>query len=80
MLTQMPIKDIENIVIPIPPIDERDHILSYINKVSTTLSTAISSSRDLVCLLTERRSALISSAVTGQIDVRDFVQEIEVAA
>jgi type I restriction enzyme S subunit len=30
-------------------------------------------------LLQERRSALISAAVTGQIDVRDLVPEAEVA-
>jgi hypothetical protein len=31
-------------------------------------------------LLQERRTAVISAAVTGQIDVRDFVEEKEKAA
>jgi len=54
VLTQMPIKDIENMTMPVPSKDEHDQILSHINEVSTTLTTAISNSLDLVSLLSER--------------------------
>jgi type I restriction enzyme S subunit len=55
--------------IPVPPIDEQIAICSKIEKtlvVSTPLRLEITKSLDL---LAERRSSLITAAVTGQISM-----------
>jgi type I restriction enzyme S subunit len=57
-------------VIPVPPIDEQRAIVSQAGKASAELAGLISEARHSIALLQERRSALISAAVTGQIDVR----------
>jgi len=59
---------------PIPPLQEQMAILRAIEeKLKELDELAIQSSESLV-LLEERRSALISAAVTGQIDVRGLVE------
>jgi type I restriction enzyme S subunit len=69
---------IGSIYIAVPP--EADEIESIIQHCSSQggglhrLSESVSSA---ISLLQERRSALISAAVTGQIDVRGLVPEVE---
>jgi type I restriction enzyme S subunit len=59
----------------VPPVDEQlaivDHVHISIGRLSEIHEVAISQ----IALLQERRSALISAAVTGQIDVRGLVSE-----
>jgi type I restriction enzyme S subunit len=59
----------------VPPVDEQlaivDHVNISIGRLSEIHKVAISQ----IALLQERRSALISAAVTGQIDVRGLVPE-----
>ena len=50
-------------------------IASRVTWVSNRLLDMLNASGDAVSLLQERRSALISAAVTGQIDVRGLVPE-----
>ena len=59
----------------LPPIDEQVAIASRVTWVSNRLLDMLNASGDAVSLLQERRSALISAAVTGQIDVRGLVPE-----
>jgi type I restriction enzyme S subunit len=47
--------------LPIPPLDEQTAIIAFLNQETTRA----------IALLKERRSALISAAVTGKIDVRE---------
>lgn len=54
----------------IPPVSDQEKILVFINQQETKCKELIQSSEVAVKLLQERRSALISAAVTGQIDVR----------
>lgn len=53
------------------PLDEQRTILDYIERVSTKYDHLESMAKVAVILLQERRTALISAAVTGKIDVRN---------
>ena len=56
--------------IPTPPIDEQTQILRYLKDQGQKFDPLINEARTAITLLQERRTALISAAVTGQIDVR----------
>ena len=53
-----------------PPIEEQRQIALHLDAVSLQLDSLIDEAEAATLLLQERRSALISAAVTGQIDVR----------
>ena len=55
-----------------PPIEEQTMIAEFISEQSSVLNTLMDESERSILLLNERRSALISAAVTGKIDVRDW--------
>lgn len=57
--------------IVLPPINEQKAILQYIWQLQDKIDTLIHKARRTIDLLKERRTALISAAVTGKIDVRD---------
>ena len=57
----------------IPPVEERVEILKFIKLQLGRLKKSEELSVNQVALLQERRTALISAAVTGKIDVRDWV-------
>ncbi|HDX8824357.1 restriction endonuclease subunit S [Klebsiella michiganensis] len=72
---------VKSIAIPIPPEYEIQRIVSFIKETIKLYSSIESGAMEQVKLLQERRTALISAAVTGKIDVRDWVapdtQDIE---
>jgi type I restriction enzyme S subunit len=70
---------IKEIVLPIPPLAEQALILKNIQEEVRQTEEGIGNSREAIALLQERRSALISAAVTGQIDVRGLVPVAEAA-
>ena len=57
---------------PVPPICEQNEILNYVEDVSGKYRALIDNSESAISLMQERRTALISAAVTGKIDVRDW--------
>ena len=59
----------------IPSENEQRSILAFISKHSIKFDTLIIEAQRAIDLLQERRSALISAAVTGQIDVRGLSQQ-----
>jgi len=64
------VEEIRGLMVPMPPADEQVGIAAVIaGAASQTDYLAVEAERT-VSLLQERRSALISAAVTGQIDVR----------
>lgn len=63
---------------PIPPLEEQVAIVQYLDGQVGGLNSLINEALRSVDLLQERRSALISAAVTGQIDVRSLAR-VEVA-
>lgn len=62
-----------NLAIGLPPIHEQVDVIAAINTGSTRLELLISKTERSISLLKERRSALITAAVTGQIDLREAV-------
>jgi type I restriction enzyme, S subunit len=61
-----------NLNIPMPPRAEQNGIVSYIENKTTKIDNLITKSTKSIDLLKEKRTALISSAVTGKIDVRNL--------
>jgi len=57
---------------PCPPRDEQERISSFIDRRTYDFEELITTALKTVDLLEERRSALISAAVTGKIDVREW--------
>jgi type I restriction enzyme, S subunit len=62
----------ENLLVPLPPIDEQHEITNYLDKTAGRVDDLIEAAGVQVTLLQERRTALISAAVTGKIDVRGW--------
>ena len=56
--------------IPLPPRDDQSLICNYLKVRSEEFDTLTAETQRAIDLLQERRIALISAAVTGQIDVR----------
>jgi len=64
-----------NSLIPVPPWDEQITINQSIEEKMAVLDTLSGKAVDGIVLLQERRTALISAAVTGKIDVRNWQPE-----
>ena len=60
----------------VPPLEEQTAISERIGELSKQITGIYSTARSQIDLLQERRSALISAAVTGQIDVRRLALEV----
>jgi type I restriction enzyme S subunit len=56
---------------PRPPIEEQNEIVAHLDDAIGQFNTLTAEAQRAIDLLQERRTALISAAVTGQIDVRD---------
>ena len=59
-----------NFWVPMPPRDEQNEIAAVLLRETTRLDGLTTEAQRAIDLLQERRTALISAAVTGQIDVR----------
>ena len=60
--------------VPLPPMNEQYAIAEFIGREMARLDSLEGETERAIILLRERRSALITAAVTGQIDVRGFVE------
>jgi type I restriction enzyme S subunit len=66
--------EFKNITIALPTYSEAIAICNSITKIDETFRATSAVSEDLISLLQERRTALISAAVTGKIDVRGVAE------
>ena len=62
---------IRNYFLSLPPPSEQGLIADYLTARASSFDTLIAEAQRAIALLQERRTALISAAVTGQIDVRE---------
>jgi type I restriction enzyme S subunit len=62
--------DIASFRCALPPLDEQDSIVAYLDDAIMHIDVLSAEAARAVDLLKERRAALITAAVTGQIDVR----------
>ena len=62
-----------NTVITLPKtLSEQCELLNYLEEQGAKFSKIIVNAQRSIALMEERKSALISAAVTGKIDVRDW--------
>jgi type I restriction enzyme S subunit len=62
-------------VVPLPSIAEQNTIIEFLDQETTKIDKLIAEAQRAIELLKERRTALISAAVTGKIDVRGLVAD-----
>lgn len=62
---------LRRVPLAVPPLAEQTAIVSHLDQEVTKLDTLTAEAQRAIELLQERRTALISAAVTGQIDVRN---------
>ncbi len=67
--------DIENINVTTPPLQEQQAIANYLDRETSQIDNLIEKTEQSIEYLKEYRTALISSAVTGKIDVRGTVSD-----
>ncbi|MGF1501754.1 MAG: restriction endonuclease subunit S [Paracoccaceae bacterium] len=65
--------DIASLSIALPPLEEQKAIVAHIRNEAGRTTELVSEAETAIDLLQERRSALISAAVTGKIDVRNIL-------
>jgi len=65
-------EDFRRFSVTLPPQDSREIIVERIDAALIDTNAAIADAREAIALSKERRAALISAAVTGRIDVRDW--------
>jgi type I restriction enzyme S subunit len=61
--------------VTIPSDEEQQVIVKYLNGVTARIDGLVAEAEAAAALLGERRSALISAAVTGKIDVRGLAPQ-----
>lgn len=64
---------VREITIPVPSVEEQVRIVKKGKEEDSSIDALIAGSEDLIAFSQERRAALITAAVTGQIDVRTAV-------
>ena len=65
--------DLKAFRIPLPPLDEQRSIVAHLDEQTAKIDDLIAETERFIELSRERRSALITAAVTGKIDVGDEV-------
>jgi type I restriction enzyme, S subunit len=68
---QLSLDDVKELPVPTPPTYEQQGIVNYIEIESAKFDVLTIEAQRAIDLLQERRTALISATVTGQIDVRN---------
>lgn len=64
--------NIKELPVPLPPIDEQLAIRQFLEDRHSRLEEVRGELRDSLRLLSERRAALITAAVTGRVDIQDI--------
>ena len=62
--------DVSRLVTPIPPVPEQERIVLHVHRKRSQIHALVGKIREAIAGLKEFRTALISAAVTGKIDVR----------
>lgn len=63
--------EIRELIVPVPPRRQQDDIAAFLDCESAKLDALVAKVREAIERLKELRTALISAAVTGKIDVRE---------
>jgi type I restriction enzyme S subunit len=66
------LENIKNALVFLPPIAEQAAIVSFLNLETAKFRALTAEAENAIALLKERRTCVISAAVTGEIDIRDL--------
>jgi type I restriction enzyme S subunit len=66
-------ESLNSVFLPKPSVQDQLSIVTFLDRETTRIDTLISKTERSIELLKERRSALITAAVTGQIDLRETI-------
>jgi len=72
---QLSLEDVRSLPMLMPSLAEQGAIVAFVDKATTKIDTLIAKAQQAIELQKEHRTALISAAVTGKIDVRGMVQQ-----
>lgn len=67
--------NVKELFIPVPPLEAQAEAVKHLAAETSKFDELISTAQTAIDLLKERRTALISAAVTGQIDVRGLAKD-----
>jgi type I restriction enzyme S subunit len=70
---QLALDDVKSLRIPVPPLPEQTAIATYLDRETTKIDQLVTKVEAAIVRLLEYRTALITAAVTGKIDVRGKV-------
>lgn len=70
LANNLPSSVLRQFIIPVPPSADQTAIVEYVNHETAQIDALSAKAREMIDVLKERRQALISAAVTGNIDVR----------
>lgn len=73
---QLALPDIRELRVPLPPVDEQRRIVAHLDEQTAKIDALIGKAERFIELAKERRAALITAAVTGQIDVRTITTSV----
>ena len=71
-VSHLRVEQVENIPVLVPPVEEIRQIHSLISESKSKFDSIEKNALNSIMLLKERKSSLISAAVTGKIDVRNW--------
>jgi type I restriction enzyme S subunit len=69
---QLALDDIRGLRVPMAPIEQQRRIAAHLDGQTAKIDALVAETEQFIELARERRSALITAAVTGQIDVREM--------
>jgi type I restriction enzyme, S subunit len=72
-INQLTVGNLKDMTVPVPPGKEQATIAAFLDREIARIDTLVAKVHDAINRLKELRSALISAAVTGKIDVREVV-------
>lgn len=61
--------DVKQLVVPVPPLNEQHEIVAEAEEIRTRTDRGVGCLQRQIALLRERRQALITAAVTGELDI-----------
>jgi type I restriction enzyme, S subunit len=72
-LTRLTISIIKELIIIVPPVEEQNQIIEFLNKETTNITNIINNVNENISLLEEYKKSIIHHVLTGKVDVREVV-------
>ncbi|OOL31571.1 hypothetical protein GQ85_12795 [Rhodococcus rhodochrous] len=69
LANNLPLSKLMNFTVPVPPLEEQREIADHLDRETAKIDALIAKAEQFIELAQERRAALITAAVTGQIEI-----------